>query len=71
MFQTMYIASNVRHLGMDRANAKKVSFDSSVQRMAMMVTLVTMLTNVPIVANSIWLLLKSANFTYKNKSIRQ
>jgi hypothetical protein len=39
----MYIASNVRHLGMDRANAKKVSFDSSVQRMAMMVTLVGVL----------------------------
>ena len=56
---------------MDRTNAKEVSFDSSVQRMAMMVTLVTMLTNVPIVANSIWLLLKTANFTYKNKSIRQ
>jgi heme/copper-type cytochrome/quinol oxidase subunit 4 len=56
---------------MDRTNTKEVSFDSSVQRMAMVVTLVTMLTNVPIVANSIWLLLKTANFTYKNKSIRQ
>jgi hypothetical protein len=56
---------------MDRTNAKEVSFDSSVQRMAMVVTLVTMLTNVPIVANTIWLLLKTANFTYKNKSIRQ
>jgi heme/copper-type cytochrome/quinol oxidase subunit 4 len=56
---------------MDRTNTKEVSFDSSVQRMAMVVTLVTMLTNVPIVANSIWLLLKTANFTCKNKSIRQ
>ena len=56
---------------MDRTNTKEVSFDSSVQRMAMVVTLVTMLTNVPIVANTIWLLLKTANFTYKNKSIRQ
>jgi len=60
MFQTLYVASNVRNLDMDRANEKE---KSSVQRRAMMVTLVKMLTYVPIVANPIWLLLKTVNFT--------
>ena len=49
------LASNVRNLDMDKANAK--SFLSSVRRRAMMVTLVKMITNVPIEANPVWPLL--------------
>lgn len=60
MFQTLYVAANVRNLDMDRANEKETS---SVQRRAIIVTLVKMLTSVPIVANPIWLLLKTVNFT--------
>lgn len=63
MFQTLYISSNVRNLGMNRDNAKEGSFVLSVQGMATMVTLVNMLTNVTIMPNPIWLLLKTVNFT--------
>ena len=62
MFQTLYVASNVRNLNMDKANAKEKSFVSSVRRTAMMVTLVKMITNVPIVANPVWSLLKTVKF---------
>jgi hypothetical protein len=55
------LASNVRNLDMDKANAK--SFLSSVRRRAMMVTLVKMITSVPIVANPVWPLLKPVHFT--------
>jgi hypothetical protein len=48
------------NLDMDRANEKETS---SVQRRAIIVTLLKMLTSVPIVANTIWLLLKTVNFT--------
>jgi hypothetical protein len=51
MFQTLYVASNVRNLDMDKANAKEESFVSSIRRRAMMGTLVKMITSVPIVAN--------------------
>jgi hypothetical protein len=61
MFQTLYVAANVRNLDMDRANEKETS---SVQRRAIIVTLLKMLTSVPIVANTIWLLLKTVNFTH-------
>ena len=60
MFQTLYVAANVRNLDMDRANEKETS---SVQRRAIIVALLKMLTSVPIVANTIWLLLKTVNFT--------
>ena len=60
MFQTLYVAANVRNLDMNRANEKETS---SVQRRAIIVILVKMLTSVPIVANPIWLLLKNVNFT--------
>jgi hypothetical protein len=63
MFQTLYVASNVRNLNMDKANAKEKSFVSSVRRRAMMITLVKRITNVPIVANPVWPLLKTVNFT--------
>jgi hypothetical protein len=59
----VYVASNVRNLNMDKANAKEKSFVSSVRRRAMMVTLVKMIINVPIVANPVWPLLKTVNFT--------
>jgi hypothetical protein len=48
---------------MDKANAKETSFDSSVQRRAMMGTLVKMLTSVSIVGNPISPPLKTVNFT--------
>jgi len=62
MFQTLYVASNVRNFDMDKANAKEKSFVSSVRRRAMMVTLVKMITSVPIVANHVRPLLKTVNF---------
>jgi hypothetical protein len=52
--QTLYVASNVRNLDMDKVNAKGKSSVSSAQRRAMMATLVKMLTSVPIVGNLIW-----------------
>jgi hypothetical protein len=61
IFQTLYVASNVRNSDMDKANAKGKSFVSSVQRRAMIVTLVKMLTSVPIVGNLIWPPLKTVN----------
>jgi hypothetical protein len=63
MFEALYVASNVRNVDMDKANAKEKSFVSSVRRRAMMVTFVKMITNVPIVANPVWPLLKTVNFT--------
>lgn len=45
MFQTLNVASNVSNLDMDRANEKE---KSSVQKRAMMVTLVKMLASVPL-----------------------
>jgi hypothetical protein len=48
---------------MDKPNAKETSFASSVQRRAMMVTLVKMLTSVSIVWNPISPPLKTVNFT--------
>jgi hypothetical protein len=57
MFEALYVASNVRNLDMDKANAKENSFVSSVRRRAMMVTLVKMITNVPIEAKPVWPLL--------------
>ena len=63
MFEALYVASNVRNLDMDKANAKEKSFVSSVRRRATMGTFVKMITNVLIVANPVWPLLKTVKFT--------
>jgi hypothetical protein len=67
MFQTLYVASNVRNVDMDRVNLKKKAYASCVQKRAMMVTLVKMLTNIPIVPNPEWPLLKTVNFIQRKK----
>jgi hypothetical protein len=46
---------------MDKVNAKGKSSVSSIQRRAMMATLVEMFTSVPIVGNLIWPPLKTVN----------
>jgi hypothetical protein len=49
----LYVDSNVRHVDINKANAKAKSFVSSDQRMAMMITLVKMITSKSSAANPV------------------